>query len=54
MLASSANNIGVALFDKATGKSLMYRMKKRGTKIDPCGTPCFTFIHDEKDIEFKL
>ena len=25
-----------------SGKSLRNKMKKRGLKIDPCGTPCFT------------
>jgi hypothetical protein len=29
------------------GKSLIYNMNKSGPKIDPCGTPRFTFIHIE-------
>jgi len=29
------------------GKSFIYKRKRRRPKIDPCGTPCFTFVHPE-------
>jgi hypothetical protein len=30
------------------GKSLMSIIKRRGSKTDPWGTPCFTIYHVEK------
>jgi hypothetical protein len=34
-LVSSANKMGVALSNKACGKSFMYKRKRRGPKIEP-------------------
>jgi hypothetical protein len=54
MLVSSANNIGVALRDIVFGRSLMYKRKKSGPKIDTCGTPCFTLGHVEAVFKFEM
>jgi hypothetical protein len=37
--------IGMAVGSTTSGKSLMYIKKSKGPKIDPCGTPCVTFVH---------
>ena len=42
---SSANNLA---FDcNSLGKSLIYIRKSSGPKIDPCGTPARTGVHEE-------
>jgi len=48
MLVSSANMVHLDISFIMAGKSLMYRRKNNGPRIDCCGTPCFTFPHSEK------
>jgi hypothetical protein len=50
-LVSSANIMG---FDKlfiVRGRSFMYIIKSKGPRIDPWGTPCFTFPQLRKNFE---
>jgi hypothetical protein len=48
MLVSSAHGTNFALPDKANGRSLIYKIKSRGPKMEPCGTPCFMGFQVEK------
>ena len=38
---------GGGLAGNGVWKIIIYKRNKRGPKIDPCGTPCFTFVHPE-------
>jgi hypothetical protein len=53
ILVSSANSIGLDISDIVFGKSLIYKIKNNGPRIEPCGTPYFTSSHQE-EILFRL
>ena len=42
ILVSAAKIIGAVVLFIILGKSVMYKRKSRGPKIEPCGTPCLT------------
>jgi hypothetical protein len=49
-LVSLANIVGFAKVFTVEGRSFMYIMKSKGTRIDPWGTPCFIVHQFEKKI----
>jgi hypothetical protein len=49
-LVSSANNIGCGIEFIVRGRSFIYIMNNRGTKIDWWGTLCFNALQPEKKI----
>jgi hypothetical protein len=51
---SSANKMGSEKVFIVGGRSFIYIMKSKGPKIDPCGTPCFTVPHLEKNFSNDL
>jgi len=47
-LLSPANNVYSDIEFILRGRSFIYIMKNRGTRIDPWGTPCFNVPQEEK------
>jgi hypothetical protein len=43
MLVSSTYNNGTETLFINVGRSFIERIKSRGPKIEPCGTPCLIF-----------
>ena len=49
IVVPSANKI-VDRFSGTKGRSLMYKMKSKGAKTDPCGTPILTVRQSESTL----
>jgi hypothetical protein len=47
-LVSSANKINLDISDIIFGRSLMYKRKSNGPRIEPCGNACLTGSQLEK------
>jgi len=54
MLLSSANNTYSDIEFILRGRSFIYIMNNRGTKIDPWGTACFNVLQTEKKFLVEL
>ena len=52
-MATSSANIFIGE-DTVDGKSLIYRMKSRGPKIEPCGIPDWTGDHSDEHDNYSL
>ena len=52
-LVSSANKIGLDLSDTLLERSLIYIKNNNGQRMEPCGTPCCTSFHLERQ-SFEL
>ena len=44
IVVSSAKIIGAEVLFIILRKLFIYKRKSRGPKIEPCGTPCFTYF----------
>jgi len=47
-LVSSANKIGLDLSDTLWERSIIYIKNNNGPRMEPCGTPCCTSFHLER------
>jgi len=53
ILVSSEKIIGAEVLFIILGKSFIYKRKSRGSKIEPCGTPCLTLAQFETLLLFS-
>jgi hypothetical protein len=53
IIVSSANYIGSDTEFILRGRSFMYIMNNRGSRIDPLGAPCFIVTQSEKNFELN-
>jgi len=54
MLLSPANNTYSDIELVIRGRTFIYIMKNRGTRIDPWGTPCFNVLQAENNFLVEL